>query len=100
MCRVGRGLLRDHLRDVQQVKGLSCRGVVLLLLLLLLGDHAGVLVLDQCQRPEHHPRHLCSEAVLHLPLQLHPAVLEPGPDLQKRTEPSESGQISRWLPTL
>lgn len=99
MCGVGRGLLlADHLRDVQQVKGLSCRGVVL-----LLGDHAGVLVLDQWQGPEHHPRDLCGEAVLHLPLQLHPPVLKPGPDLRKRTARSESGrhtrQISRWLPT-
>lgn len=75
---MSRGLPREHLRDIQQVKGLSCGGVVVEVLL-----RALVLVLDQRQRPEQHLRDLRSQAVLHLPLQLHPPVLEPGSDLRR-----------------
>lgn len=82
MSRVGRGILKDHLRDIQRVKGLSCRGM---------GGYAVVWVLDQGQRLEHQLWDICSKAFLHLPLQLHPPVLKPGSDLQ-RGDKGEHGE--------
>lgn len=83
---MGRGVLKDHVRDIQRVKGGWCGGVGV-----LLGGHAGVFVLDQGQRLEHHLWDICRKAVLHLPLQLHPPVLKPGSDLQRgdMCEPGE-----------
>lgn len=80
------------MRDIHQVNGLSCGGVVVVVLL-----HALVLVRDQGQRqrPERHLRDLRSKAVLHLPLQLHPAVLEPGPDLQRGRRAQNQGNTQQ-----
>lgn len=75
---MGRGLLKDHVRDIQRVKGVWCGGVGV-----LLAGHAGASVLDQGQRLEHHLWDICGTAVLHLALQLHPPVLKPGSDLQR-----------------
>lgn len=77
MRRVARGhlLLEEQLRDGEWVKGRAGGGVGG-----QLSAHAAVL--DRGQRMEHHRWDLGSEAVLHLPLQLHPPVLEPGPHLR------------------
>lgn len=83
-------MLKDHLRDGQRVKGLSCAGVEV-----LLGGHAVVLVVGQRQRLEHHLRDICRKAVLHLPFQLHPAVLKPGSDLQGGGDTREYGEQQR-----
>lgn len=77
--RVGRGhlWLEDHLRDGERVEGRAGRGV--------LGSLSGQTgVLDRGQRLEHHRWDLRSEVVLHLPFQLHPPVLKPGPHLRER----------------
>lgn len=69
--RVVRG---HHLRDGQRVEGRAGRGVV--------GRLAGhAVVPDWGQRLEHHRWDLRGEVVLHLPFQLHPPVLKPGPHL-------------------
>ncbi len=77
--RVVRGhlLLEDQLRDGERVKGRACGRVV--------GSLSGhAVVLNRGQMLEHHRWDLGSEVVLHLPFQLHPPVLEPGPHLRER----------------
>lgn len=71
-------LLEGQLRDGARVKGRAVRGAVG-----SLSGHA-VVVLNQGQRLEHHRWDLGGEVVLHLPLQLHPPVLEPGPHLREK----------------
>ena len=94
MSRVGRGALKDHVRDIQRVKGLWCRGAGV-----LLGGYAVALALDQRKRLEHHLWNICSKAVLHLPFQLHPPVLKPRSDLQ-RGETCEYGNTGRIYPCV
>lgn len=69
-------LLQKQLRDGERVKGRAAGRVV--------GSLSGhAVVLSRGQRLEHHRGGLRSEVVLHLPLQLHPPVLEPGPHLRE-----------------
>lgn len=75
--RRGHLLLEDQLRDGERVKGRARSGIV--------GSLSGrAVVLNRGQMLEHHRWDLGSEVVLHLPLQLHPPVLEPGPHLRER----------------